>query len=104
MNRSKLTTTTRLRRGQAGKRLLVCALAPAIATTSLLATNQAFAQEGDDLVIEEVVVTGIRGSLQSALKQKRNADNLIEVIEAQDIGKLPDQNLAEVLELSLIHI
>ena len=48
--------------------------------------------------IEEVVVTGIRSSLRSALEQKRSADNLIEVIEAEDIGKLPDQNLAEVLE------
>ena len=52
----------------------------------------------EDEIIEEVVVTGIRGSLQSALNQKRNSDNLIEVIEAEDIGKLPDQNLAEVLE------
>ena len=56
-----------------------------------------YAQEGQQ-IIEEVVVTGIRGSLASAIQQKRNADNLIEVIEAEDIGKLPDQNLAEVLE------
>lgn len=45
-----------------------------------------------------IVVTGIRGSLQSALTEKRNADSLVEVIQAEDIGKLPDQNLAEVLE------
>lgn len=51
--------------------------------------------EADDNVI---VVSGIRASLQSALNQKRDADSLIEVIEAEDIGKLPDQNLAEVLE------
>lgn len=48
--------------------------------------------------IEEVIVTGIRGSLASAVDQKRNSDNLVEVIVAEDIGKLPDQNLAEVLE------
>lgn len=53
------------------------------------------AQEGD---IEEVVVTGIRASLASALEEKRTANNLIEVIQSEDIGKLPDQNLAEVLE------
>ena len=52
----------------------------------------------DDEVIEEVVVTGIRGSLANSVEQKRNSDNLIEVIIAEDIGKLPDQNLAEVLE------
>lgn len=48
--------------------------------------------------IEEVYVTGIRASLQNALIEKRNSDNLIEVIQSEDIGKLPDQNLAEVLE------
>lgn len=47
---------------------------------------------------DAIVVTGIRSSLQSALTEKRNANNLVEVIEAEDIGKLPDQNLAEVLE------
>ncbi len=52
----------------------------------------------EDGVIEEIVVTGIRSSLQSAIAQKRDSDNLIEVIMAEDIGKLPDQNLAEVLE------
>lgn len=52
----------------------------------------------EEAAIEEVVITGIRSSLQSALQQKQNADNLIEVIQAEDIGKLPDQNLAEVLE------
>ena len=56
-----------------------------------------YAQDGDG-AIEEVVVTGIRGSLANALDQKRNSDNLIEAIYAEDIGKLPDQNLAEVLE------
>ena len=95
MNRSKFISSSARARKPAGKRLLVAALTPALAATSLLVTNQAF---GADEVIEEVVVTGIRGSLQSALNQKRNADNLIEVIQAEDIGKLPDQNLAEVLE------
>ncbi|MEH6722051.1 MAG: TonB-dependent receptor plug domain-containing protein [Qipengyuania sp.] len=45
-----------------------------------------------------ILVTGIRSSLQSALNEKRDAASLIEVIQAEDIGKLPDQNLAEVLE------
>ncbi len=47
---------------------------------------------------DAIVVTGIRSSLQSALIEKRNADSLVEIIQAEDIGKLPDQNLAEVLE------
>ena len=64
----------------------------------------AHAQDGADGAQEEearqdvVLVTGIRGSLANALEEKRNAANLKEVIQAEDIGKLPDQNLAEVLE------
>src|SRR5690606_1581272 len=47
---------------------------------------------------DAIIVTGIRSSLQNALVEKRDANNLVEVIQAEDIGKLPDQNLAEVLE------
>ena len=64
----------------------------------------AMAQASDEAAVEDearqdtVIVTGIRSSLASALEEKRAADNLKEVIQAEDIGKLPDQNLAEVLE------
>jgi iron complex outermembrane receptor protein len=47
---------------------------------------------------DEVIVTGIRASLENALVEKRNATTIKEVILAEDIGKLPDQNLSEVLE------
>ena len=47
---------------------------------------------------DEVIAVGIRQSLENAIGEKRNADSLVEVILAEDIGKLPDQNLAEVLE------
>lgn len=43
----------------------------------------------------EIVVTGIRASLQESINVKRAADNIVDVITAQDIGKLPDQNVAE---------
>ena len=65
-----------------------------IALSTMLVTP-AFAQDADD---DTIVIQGIRGALESALNQKKNAASLIEVIEAEDIGKLPDQNLAEVLE------
>ena len=62
---------------------------------SMLAAPAAFAQDAGG---DEVIVTGIRASLENALVEQRNADSLVEVILAEDIGKLPDQNLAEVLE------
>ncbi len=68
-------------------------LSVAAASLTFVSTNSYAQQE-----LEEIVVTGIRSALESALDEKRDSDNLIEVIQADDIGKLPDQNLAEVLE------
>ena len=51
-----------------------------------------------DESVDEVIVFGIRRSLETALEAKREISNLTEVINADDIGKLPDENIAEVLE------
>ncbi|MDG2071503.1 MAG: hypothetical protein P8J55_07230, partial [Pseudomonadales bacterium] len=48
--------------------------------------------------MEEIVVVGIRGSLQQSLERKRNADHFVDAITAEDIGAFPDQNLAESLQ------
>src|SRR5206468_4223002 len=48
--------------------------------------------------LETVVVTGIRGALEQSLNQKRNADSVVEVITAEDIGKMPDKNVADSLQ------
>ncbi|WP_440904714.1 TonB-dependent receptor [Catenovulum sp. SX2] len=61
-----------------------------------MVANAYAAQETEDT--EVIQVQGIRASLTSALNQKRDSNALIEVIQSEDIGKLPDQNLAEVLE------
>jgi TonB-dependent receptor len=47
--------------------------------------------------LDAIVVTGIQGSIQSAIKAKLNSDNIIEAISAEDIGKLPDSSIAESL-------
>jgi iron complex outermembrane recepter protein len=48
--------------------------------------------------IETVVVTGIRASLEKSLDVKRDASANVEVITAEDIGKMPDKNLADSLQ------
>ncbi len=48
-------------------------------------------------VIEEVVVSGIRYSEQQSLETKRNSDSHVEVVTAEDIGKMPDKNVADSL-------
>jgi iron complex outermembrane receptor protein len=46
----------------------------------------------------DIVVTGVRASLSSAQAIKRNADQIVDSIVAEDIGKLPDRNVAEALQ------
>ena len=48
--------------------------------------------------LQEVVVTGIRASLEQSLEQKRAADSVEEVITAEDVGKMPDKNIADSLK------
>ncbi len=45
-----------------------------------------------------IVVTGVRASLQSAQNIKRNSSQIVDSIVAEDIGKLPDRNIAESLQ------
>ena len=52
----------------------------------------------DDNSVQEVVVTGFRQSLNAALNQKRQSVAAVDAIVAEDIGKFPDQNLAESLQ------
>ena len=61
-----------------------------------LTTFGAHAQQAEPL--EEVVVTGFRASLANALENKRESNQIIESVSAEDIGKFPDQNVAESLQ------
>lgn len=46
----------------------------------------------------EIVVTGVRASLERAARIKRNADVVADAISAEDIGKFPDANVADALQ------
>jgi iron complex outermembrane recepter protein len=66
-------------------------------------SGQAFAQAAPQATdqsagLNEIVVTGIRLSLKSALDQKKNSDQLKDSIVSEDIGKLPDNNVIEALQ------
>lgn len=66
------------------------------ASVLALSSQSIFAQ--DSAPIEEVVVTGIRASLQNAMSIKRDSAGVVDAISAEDIGKFPDTNLAESLQ------
>ena len=55
------------------------------------------AVEDDEAVLDRVIVSGIRGSIQNALDAKKNATSIVEAISAEDIGKLPDVSIADSL-------
>ena len=64
---------------------------------SSMAASPSLAQD-DASSVEEVLVTGIRGSLQRSMDVKRDAPGVVDAISAEDIGKFPDTNLAESLQ------
>jgi len=78
------------------------AIAIAIAIPVMAAGDQqgeAYSEANDEeMVLEEVRVTGFRSSLQQAVALKRDAVNSRDSIVTEDIGKMPDLNLAEALQ------
>ncbi|HEY0044808.1 MAG TPA: TonB-dependent receptor [Allosphingosinicella sp.] len=44
---------------------------------------------------EEIVITGFQASLQNAVNEKKQRDQIVESVSAEDIGKLPDASIAE---------
>ncbi len=74
----------------------------AIAITTALAAPVAYAQQNDAqpgvTQLDGVTVTGYRESLQKSLEEKRYSTEQVDAIFAEDIGKFPDQNLAESLQ------
>lgn len=85
------------------QRYVRAALFAASAIGTLSATSLVFAQDAaqtaspQDGDVADIVVTGIRGSLQSATNAKKDAVAFGDSIFAEDIGKLPATNLAETL-------
>jgi iron complex outermembrane receptor protein len=80
------------------------AIAVAVAQLALWSHGAASAQEvsatatppsaGNGAV---VVVSGQRAALQSAQKLKQDSDEVVDSIVAEDIGKLPDRSVTEIL-------
>ncbi len=80
--------------------------APVVTLCALAIEPQAYAQsvagagaasDSED-VVEEIVVTGIRQSLQTSQDIKKNADIFVDSITAEDIGALPDRSVTEALQ------
>ena len=68
----------------------------ALTISQILHAQSADAGQGENL--EEIVVTGLIGSLQRNLDLKRQSSGVVDVITSEDIGKFPDSNVAASLQ------
>lgn len=73
-----------------------------LAAATAAAAQETTAQETVSSPTEEatetddaIVVTGFRAALQSAVGTKKRNEQIVESVSAEDIGKLPDQSIAE---------
>lgn len=78
-----------IRSGQIAKTAVSIAVATALA-------GPVHAQDTE--LLEEIVITGYRNSLKNAMNSKRYSDGVVDAINAEDIGKFPNTNLAESLQ------
>ncbi len=62
------------------------------------AADKAAASQAENAVPNEIVVTGVRASLERSIAIKRDSFGIVDAISAEDIGKFPDTNLAESLQ------
>jgi TonB-dependent receptor len=76
------------------RRIRKTAIAIGAAQLALMASGVALAQTEPT----QVVVHGQRAALESAQSIKKNADEIVDSIVADDIGKLPDKSVTEVLQ------
>lgn len=72
-------------------------VAIASAILSSISAPLAAANELEEKPIESIIVTGYKSSLDTANQVKRNSDKIVDAVVADEIGKLPDINVAESL-------
>lgn len=80
---------------QVRKNVLTLSIVAALGMSGVAVAQDAGQQAKD---LDKVVVTGIRGSMEKSLDVKREAKAHVEVVSAEDIGKMPDKNVADSLQ------
>ncbi len=79
---------------------LLCGAATGLAMVAMAAPAAAQDAQGDEVAESEenqIIVRGIRSSIETSLEAKRESSNIVEVISAEDIGQLPDLSIADSL-------
>ncbi|GGA85283.1 hypothetical protein GCM10011369_29140 [Neiella marina] len=75
----------------------VCLAVASVMSASVYAADAEEAAEANAEEVEVIEVTGLRGSIKKSINDKRFAQQIVDSINAEDIGKSTDQNIAEAL-------
>src|SRR5262245_40659137 len=82
--------------------ILLCCAAPLAAQQPAVPAQEEPAQkppdEATEKIEETITVVGIAEALTEAVEVKRESDAIVDAIVAEDVGKLPDKNLAEAVQ------
>jgi TonB-dependent receptor len=62
------------------------------------ATGGTAAGDAQGVTDQDIVVTGVRASIVGALNRRRDSTQIVDSIVAEDVGKLPDNNVVEALQ------
>lgn len=71
---------------------------PASPSSPLIAQNNIAEENISNQSPEELLVTGIQGSLRRNVAIKREADAVVDALNAEEAGKFPDKNIADSLQ------
>ncbi len=71
---------------------------PVLMSTPLQVNAEETENKTNSEQVEIIEVTGIRGSLERSLDNKRTASSVVDAISAEDVGKFPDLNIAESVQ------
>lgn len=76
---------------------IAAACACLLVTSGGASAQEVAAIEQASAPAQTIVVTGFRRSIEDSVATKRNSDSIVEVVSAEDLGKLPDASIAESL-------
>ena len=78
--------------------LLSSAIAVAMIMPLTVSAQEADVAATEDEAIEEIFVTGIRGSIMRSQELKRLADSVVEAVTMEDLGQFSDESIADTLQ------
>lgn len=84
--------------GQKTNYILSASVAALLCGGAAIAQDAGTEEAAEERTLQTVTVKGIRGSLKASLDVKRDSNQIVDAVSAEDVGKFPDSNVAESLQ------